>query len=119
MLHRTSDAELAWLYAQASFTLYPSWYEGWGLPLSESLAHGKTFIASDTSSLPEAGQGLGIHLDPYDLVSWGREVLRLTNDPAARSAMEQKILAERHLASWADCARQIAEAVDLPAQAAT
>ena len=80
MLHRTSDAELAWLYAHAAFTLYPSWYEGWGLPLSESLAYGKTFIASDTSSLPEAGQGLGIHLDPYDLVSWGREVLRLTND---------------------------------------
>ena len=119
ILHRTSDAELAWLYAHAAFTLYPSWYEGWGLPLSESLAYGKTFIASDTSSLPEAGQGLGIHLDPYDLVSWGREVLRLTNDVAARSAMEQKILAERRLASWADCARQIAEAVDHPAQAAT
>jgi glycosyltransferase involved in cell wall biosynthesis len=119
ILHRTSDAELAWLYAHAAFTLYPSWYEGWGLPLSESLAYGKTFIASNTSSLPEAGQGLGIHLDPYDLVSWGREVLRLTNDISARSAMEQKILAERRLASWADCARQIAEAVDHPAQAAT
>jgi glycosyltransferase involved in cell wall biosynthesis len=112
ILDRASDAELAWLYAHCAFTLYPSWYEGWGLPLSESLAYGKTFIASDRSSLPEAGQGLGIHLDPYDLVSWEREVLRLANDAEARTVMERRVVAERHLSHWADCARQIATALD-------
>lgn len=111
VLHGASDAELAWLYANCAFTLYPSWYEGWGLPISESLAYGKTFIASDRSSLPEAGQGLGIHLDPYDLVAWEREVLRLAGDAGALSAMEKRILAERHLASWSDCARNIAVAM--------
>ena len=118
VLHSASDSELAWLYANCAFTLYPSWYEGWGLPLSESLAYGKTFIASDRSSLPEAGQGLGIHLDPYDLVSWGREVLRLSNDIEARSGMERRILAERRLSSWLDCARSIAMAADDLMQAA-
>ena len=111
VLNRASDAELAWLYANAAFTLYPSWYEGWGLPLSESLAYGKTFIASDTSSLPEAGQGLGIHLSPYDLVAWEREVLRLSNDAEARAAMERRIVAERRLPNWADCARDVARAI--------
>lgn len=111
VLNRASDAELAWLYANAAFTLYPSWYEGWGLPLSESLAYGKTFIASDTSSLPEAGQGLGVHLSPYDLVAWEREVLRLAADGDARAAMEKRIAAERRLASWADCAREVAGAI--------
>lgn len=112
ILHGASDSELAWLYANCAFTLYPSWYEGWGLPLCESLSYGKTFIASDRSSLPEAGQGLGLHLDPYDLVSWGREVLRLSNDAEARSGMERRILAERRLSSWLDCARSIAMAAD-------
>lgn len=117
LLHGASDAELAWLYGHCRFTLYPSWYEGWGLPLSESLACGKTFIASDTSSLPEAGQGLGIHLDPYDLIAWRAEVLRLANDPAALAGMESRIIAERRLSSWADCAGQIAAALRrLPAR---
>ncbi len=111
ILHHASDAELAWLYAHCAFTLYPSWYEGWGLPLSESLAHGKTFIASNSSSLPEAGQGLGIHLDPYDLAAWQRELLRLSNDAEARSVMEKRILAERRLTSWTDCARAITAAI--------
>jgi glycosyltransferase involved in cell wall biosynthesis len=111
LLNTASDAELAWLYAHCAFTLYPSWYEGWGLPLSESLAYGKTFIASDNSSLPEAGQGLGIHLDPYDLIAWQSEILRLTNDVEARRAMEQRILAERKLPGWADCARDIADEI--------
>ena len=112
ILNTVSDAELAWLYANCAFTLYPSWYEGWGLPLSECLAYGKTFIASDRSSLPEAGQGLGIHLDPYDLVAWGREVVRLTADVEARRAMEERIVSERRLPSWADCARDIAGEID-------
>lgn len=112
LIHGASDAELAWLYANCLFTLYPSWYEGWGLPLSESLAHGKTFIASDTSSLPEAGQGLGVHVDPYDLVSWQGEVLRLTRDGEARAELEQRIQAERKLSTWSDCASQIAEALN-------
>jgi glycosyltransferase involved in cell wall biosynthesis len=111
ILNTASDAELAWLYEHCAFTLYPSWYEGWGLPLSESLAYGKTFIASDNSSLPEAGQGLGIHLDPYDLKAWGREIVRLAQDVEARRAMEQRISAERRLPSWADCARAIADEI--------
>jgi glycosyltransferase involved in cell wall biosynthesis len=112
LLHGASDAELAWLYEHCLFTLYPSWYEGWGLPISESLAYGKTFVASDRSSLPEAGQGLGIHLDPYDLMAWSAEVLRLSRDHAARAAMERRILAERRRPQWADCARRIVEVLD-------
>lgn len=112
LLHGTSDAELAWLYANCLFTLYPSWYEGWGLPLSESLAQGKTFIASNTSSLPEAGQGLGTHLDPYDLIAWEGAVLRLTRDADTRAALERRIQTDRRLSTWSDCARGIAEALN-------
>jgi glycosyltransferase involved in cell wall biosynthesis len=112
ILDRASDAELAWLYRHCAFTLYPSWYEGWGLPISESLAYGKTFIASDRPSLPEAGKGLGIHLDPYDLMAWRNEVLRLANDAAARAAMEARIAGAGPQPTWSDCARSIAARVE-------
>jgi glycosyltransferase involved in cell wall biosynthesis len=116
VLHGASDAELSWLYSNCLFTLYPSWYEGWGLPVSESLHYGKTFIASDRSSLPEAGQGLGIHVDPYDHLGWEREILRLSNDAGARQGLEARIATEYRRSSWADCARQIAAVLTTDAE---
>ncbi|NBP51461.1 MAG: glycosyltransferase family 1 protein, partial [Actinobacteria bacterium] len=50
-----SDPELAWCYANAAFTCYPSRYEGWGLPVTESLAFGIPCLSSDAASLPETG----------------------------------------------------------------
>ncbi|MHB8283840.1 MAG: glycosyltransferase [Caulobacteraceae bacterium] len=55
MLSALSDAELSLLYLNCRFTLYPSNYEGWGLPVTESLCYGKVPLVSDSSSLPEAG----------------------------------------------------------------
>jgi glycosyltransferase involved in cell wall biosynthesis len=47
------DRSLRWLYKNCLFTVYPSNYEGWGLPIAESLAYGKTCISTRTSSIPE------------------------------------------------------------------
>ena len=55
-----SDEELAWLYANAGFTLFPSQFEGWGLPITESLSFGTYCLAADNTSLREASQGLGL-----------------------------------------------------------
>jgi glycosyltransferase involved in cell wall biosynthesis len=49
LLHHVSDNDLAVLYQKSLFTLYPSLYEGWGLPVAESLAYGKVCIASGNS----------------------------------------------------------------------
>ena len=53
ILHGVPDDRLAALYEHCLFTLYPSFYEGWGLPVSESLSYGKVPAISRTSSLPE------------------------------------------------------------------
>ena len=58
-----SDAELADFYAGAEFTIYPSNYEGWGLPVSESIAFGKVPVVADNSSLREAGRDLAIYFE--------------------------------------------------------
>lgn len=68
--NNVNDAELAHLYQHASFTAYPSLYEGWGLPVAESLAYGKFCLCSNTSSLPEVGEHWVEYLDPWDLPAW-------------------------------------------------
>ena len=112
LLHQASDAELAWLYRHCLFTLYPSFYEGWGLPVSESLAHGKLCLASDRSSLPEAGQGLARHLDPTDDDAWAEAIRELLAHPALIAAAQETIRAQFRPMTW----RQSAEALAAPLQ---
>lgn len=111
ILSRTTDAELAWLYRNCLFTVYPSLYEGWGLPISESLAHGKICIASDNSSMPEAGEGLALHLDPLDFAAWYREIESLIDDPDRRAAMEAAIAAGYRPHDWAKAGASFAREV--------
>lgn len=67
ILHDLSDNELESLYHNCRFTAFPSYVEGWGLPVGESLAYGKVCIASNTSSIPEVGGDLVDYIDPYNL----------------------------------------------------
>ncbi|MCG6203339.1 glycosyltransferase family 4 protein [Rhodopseudomonas sp. HC1] len=108
-LPRVGDEELAWLYQHCAFTLYPSFYEGWGLPVSESLAFGKYCLASNTSSLPEAGAGLAGHLDPLDFAAWRDAVLDLIRTPEHLAQHEAAIRAQYRPVTWAQSARRLAE----------
>jgi glycosyltransferase involved in cell wall biosynthesis len=87
------DAELARFYAHAEFTVYPSRYEGWGLPVSESLAFGKVAVVADNSSLPEAGGDLADYFASGDLDAFVDVVERRALDAEARSATERRIAA--------------------------
>jgi len=55
LVENPSDEELAYLYKNSLFTVFPSYYEGWGLPIGESLWFGKPVVASNTSSMREVG----------------------------------------------------------------
>jgi glycosyltransferase involved in cell wall biosynthesis len=77
-----SDGEIAWLYRNCLFTIFPSAYEGYGLPAIESLRHGKLCVAADRGALPEVLGHLGILLDPFDLPAWRRTLRDLINDRA-------------------------------------
>ncbi len=88
------DAELARFYAHAEFTVYPSRYEGWGLPVSESLAFGKVPVVADNSSLPEAGRDLAAYFVSDDLESLVAVLEASALDVPARRAAEQRIIAD-------------------------
>jgi glycosyltransferase involved in cell wall biosynthesis len=108
VVHHASDAELSWLYRNCLWTLYPSFYEGWGLPVSESLAHGKYCLASDTSSLPEVGQGLIRLLDPLDFRAWHDSVLDLLRSPEILAEHERRIVGNYQPVTWRQSAERLA-----------
>lgn len=60
-----SDEELAWLYEKCLFTVLASFYEGWGIPIAESLSRGVPCISSNTSSMIEVAPGFVEHFSPY------------------------------------------------------
>src|SRR5262249_3341185 len=96
-----------WLYGRCLLSVYPSHYEGWGLPVAEALAHGKYCVASATSSLPEVGGGLADYADPLDLPAWQGLLERALFDPAFLAAREARGRAGFRPTAWADGARQI------------
>ena len=101
IMHGVSDEELEWLYRNCTFTVFPSFYEGWGLPIAESLSHGKCCISSNTSSMPEVGKELVTYVSPYDIGSILEEIVRLA-DKNIRTQMEQKIKDGYVATTWED-----------------
>lgn len=108
ILHRTSDAELTWLYRNCAYTLYPSYVEGWGLPVSESLAYGKLCLASNTSSLPEAGAGLALHFGPDDDAAWYAAIADLAANPQKLAKAETRIRTGYKQRSWQQAGIELA-----------
>lgn len=62
-----SDDELEFLYKNCLFSIFPSFSEGWGLPIGESLWFGRPIITSNSSSMPEVAGTYADYVDPYDL----------------------------------------------------
>jgi glycosyltransferase involved in cell wall biosynthesis len=98
-----SDSELAWLYRNCLFTVYPSYVEGWGLPVGESVWFGKYCVASSASSIPEVCGALIDYVDPHDLDSIRAGILRPLVDSAFLEEREQAIAAA-HLRRWSNVA---------------
>ena len=79
-----SDQDLAALYAAADLMVFPSWYEGFGLPALEAMQSGTPVIASNRGALPEAIGKAGLIVDPGDEAALGRAMVRVLTDDALR-----------------------------------
>lgn len=111
VIPRASDEELALLYRSCSFTLYPSHYEGWGLPITESLCYGRVPVVADNSSLPEAGGKFAVYFQSNSASDLVAALERVIFEPGYREQMEQGIAAGFRPRSWAEIANQITDAV--------
>jgi glycosyltransferase involved in cell wall biosynthesis len=112
LLRSLSDAELQQAYRGCLFTVFPSLGEGWGLPIAESLAHGKFCIASDRTSIPEVGGDLIDYFDPSNDEDALAKIERSLMDPDYLAAREARIQAEYRRRTWADCVHALMRALE-------
>jgi glycosyltransferase involved in cell wall biosynthesis len=103
---RPDDAELAFLYANCQFSICISYYEGWGLPIGESMWLGRPVVASNSSSMPEVGGDLVDYCDPYDDLEIETVLSRLCFDAAHRE-QRAKALTRTKLRSWNEVGAQL------------
>ncbi len=93
------DHELQWLYDHCLFTVYPSLYEGWGLPVAESLQRAKVCLTTDQASIPEIGRDLADYISPFDPRAWLEGILKYC-DATTRKTREQAIRSDYRLRTW-------------------
>ncbi len=94
LLDYVPDEALPGLYAGASVVIYPSWYEGFGLPVLEALAAGRPVVASTAPALREVGGDCATYVEPADAEALAAAILRALNpaesSPEAVAARQQR-----------------------------
>ena len=101
-----SDAELATLYRRATALVFPSRYEGFGLPVSEAMMAGGCVICASESSLPEVGGDAALFFPWNDAEALAREMSRLLHEPGLRERLAALGPAQAAKFSWARCAKE-------------
>lgn len=112
IIEDATDQNLAWLYQNCLLTVYPSMYEGWGLPVAESLQYGKYCIASDASSVPEIAGNLLEYFSPYSVDELLNEIVKYTKNPKNLSVAEERIKSAYKTTSWHETYIQIDKAIN-------
>jgi glycosyltransferase involved in cell wall biosynthesis len=102
-----AEEDKPFLYAGADIFLFPSLYEGFGMPPLEAMACGVPVITSNTSSLPEVVGDAGIQTDPMDLDAISKAILDLTTDPILHQTLAAKGLQRAKGFTWEDSVKKL------------
>ena len=94
------DSELKWLYENCLGFCYPSFYEGFGLPVLEAMSLGAPVIVSNTTSLPEVAGNAALYVSPYDVNQIAESFKTLETNVELRAQMRSKSLAQANEFSW-------------------
>jgi glycosyltransferase involved in cell wall biosynthesis len=99
-----TDDELVWLYRNCYANLYPSLFEGFGLPVLEGMQMGAPTVASSSSSIPEVAGDAAILLDPTDVEGWAAALGRLHAEPGYRAGLREAARRQAARFDWRDSA---------------
>ena len=106
-LEYLADDDLARMYNLAHAVIYPSLYEGFGLPALEAMASGAPLLTSQSSSLPEVVGAAALTVDPRDLPALTAGLQRIITDRKLREALMQRGLRQARQFRWEESARLI------------
>ena len=109
---RLSDAELAWLYGNARALVFPSKYEGFGIPVLEAQSLGCPVVSSNAASLPEVAGDGAQYFDPDDPSTLLTELQRLETNPALVDDLRSRGLENARRYSWNESARTILKSLE-------
>ena len=110
ILSEVEDPELEWYYANCEATIYPSKYEGWGLPVAESLQRGRMCLASSATSILEISD-LPEFFDPYDTHGLVAHIERVLDDPEWVRQREEVIRRTFKPTTWTETTAQVLSAL--------
>jgi glycosyltransferase involved in cell wall biosynthesis len=100
LLIRPSRADLIALYSAAEAFVFPSWTEGFGLPLLEAMACGAPIVASDRGAIPEVTSGAALLADADDAGAFAKHLMRLLCTPEVAREMRERGFARASQFSW-------------------
>lgn len=109
---RTSDAELAALYRGACGLVFTSLYEGFGLPIVESMACGTPVLTSNAASMPEVSGGAAILVNPYRVDEIAHGLITLAFDTERRAMLRRLGLLRAQQFCWENTAKEVGAAID-------
>jgi len=103
------DEDLPAIYSAADLFVFPSLYEGFGLPVLEAMACGTPVVCSNTSSLPEVAGDAALLVDPTDVRALARVMERVLTDETLRASLRVKGIERARRFSWEDAAQKTLE----------
>lgn len=112
-LRYVPDGQLARFYCQAQAFVYPSHYEGFGLPVLEAMSLGAPVVCSDIPALREVAGGAALFVDPMDTAALAAALAQLLQDPAQRQRLIAQGQTQARQFSWAKTAQRTLDAYGL------
>lgn len=106
------ERDIASLYAHAAAFVYPSIYEGFGLPPLEAMACGTPVIVSKVASLPEVCGDAALYCDPFNVESIAEKIIELLDDPSMQEELRQRGLERAKQFSWLKAATDLMNVFD-------
>jgi glycosyltransferase involved in cell wall biosynthesis len=106
------DSELAYLYCHCELFAFPSFYEGFGLPVLEAMSFGAPIITSNTSSLREIAEGAGVLIDPFSIDDISEAMLKIASNSRYRKLLRIKSYARSSLYSWESTAKLMLQVIE-------
>ena len=105
LLGEVPDAELPRLYSECTACLYPSLYEGFGLPVLEAMQCGAAVLTSRDAAITEVSGGAALQMEAQDVQSWKESMLAVLQNPDLANRLREQSIARASEFSWHKTAR--------------